>query len=439
MSSEYQIGAYPRDLALFVRDRWPMASAQGCSSLPGLPVLEHLISVCYQASLLREEERPVRFRLIFLAPDRFPPDQGPPAGLQRLLFRDRLPFTERGLKKLSPSVDFYGSLVGLWYDGNSGLSMWGMVHSGPRWAQSLHGGGKVFQPLPDSLVINVTNPGRITVSNGSSDIATLNAGEIVGPSMTVIDSMWIRSAFGTLGEEEHALHREARTSATKPWAAIDPEFFGIIKKQVFLRILGRIRANRHGGTLILIPDERKDEFLSENPYVRIKYRFVQEEPCSRFRTLMVKIANALAECHGSAEHPEKEVGWPEYLTGKNQTLSSLDESVFEWAHLVAGMTQVDGAMVMTQRLELVGFGAQISGKLEYVDSVAQALDPEGSKIRKEQTNGVGSRHNSAYSLCHALHDVLAVVVSQDGTAQLIKWNNGRVTVWEQLSPSLIEA
>jgi hypothetical protein len=206
-----------------------------------------------------------------------------------------------------------------------------------------------------------------------------------------------------------------------------------------LRILGRIRSNRHGGTLILIPDERKDEFLSENPHVRIKYRFAQEEPCSRIRTLMVKIANALAEFHGSLEHPEIEVGWPEYLAGKNQTLSSLDESVFEWAHLVAGMTQVDGAMVMTQRLELVGFGAQISGKVEHVDSVALALDPEGSEIREEQTNGVGSRHNSAYSLCNALHDVLAVVVSQDGTAQLIKWNDGKVTVWEQLSPSLIEA
>jgi len=138
------------------------------------------------------------------------------------------------------------------------------------------------------------------------------------------------------------------------------------------------------------------------------------------------------------EHIEP-VGWMEYLAGKNQTLSSLDESVFEWAHLVAGMTQVDGAVVMTERLELVGFGAQISCKLEHVDSVAQALDQEGSEIRKEQTNCVGSRHNSAYSLCNALHDVLAVVVSQDGTAQLIKWNDGMVTVWEHLSPSLIEA
>jgi DNA integrity scanning protein DisA with diadenylate cyclase activity len=102
------------------------------------------------------------------------------------------------------------------------------------------------------------------------------------------------------------------------------------------------------------------------------------------------------------------------------------------------MAQVDGAVAISQRLELIGFGAQISGKLERIDSIAQALDPEGREIRMEPANCVGTRHHSAYSLCNELHDVLAVVVSQDGTAQLVKWNEGMVTVWEQLSPSLIE-
>jgi hypothetical protein len=438
MASEYQSTAYPRDLASFVRDRWPTVSAPGCSSLPDLTGLDHLISVCYQASLLQEEGRPVRFRLIFLAPDRLPPDLGPPVGLHRLLFRDNLPFTERELRKLSPSVDFYGSLIGLWQDEKSGLSIWGIVHSGPRWTQSLYGGGKEFQPLPDSLVINVTNPGRITVCNGSTEIATLNSGKIVSPSIAVFSSTWIRSEFASIDDEELALHREARKHAKEPWAAIDRNFFETIKKQALMRIIGRIRANRHGGTLIAIPDELKEEFLSTNPYVKLKYTFVDEEPCRRFRTLIAKMANELAEFYGSPENPEREVGWTEYLTSKNQTLSRLDESLFEWAHLVVGMTQVDGAVLITHRLELIGFGAEISGKLERVDEVAQALDPAGIEIRKEQTHGVGTRHHSAYSLCNALHEVAAIVVSQDGTAQLVKWNDGMVTVWEQLSPSLIE-
>lgn len=439
MASEYQMRAYPRDLAVLAGKCWETGPDRQRTALPDPKVWEHLLSVCYQASLLQEEGRPVRFRLIFLAPDQFPPELGPPVGHHRLLFRDELPFTERELRKLSPSVDFYGSLIGLWHDEKGQLSIWGIVHSGPRWAQSLHGGGKEFQPLPDSLVINVTNPGRITVSNGSVEIATLNSGEIVFPSTAVFDSMWIRSAFVSIIDEELAMHRDARKVATKPWATIDPEFLATIKKQVLMRIIGRIRSNRHGGTIVFIPDEVKEAFLSENPYVKLKYRFVDDEARRRFRSLIIKMADALAEFCGSDENPEKTAGWTEYLTSKNQTLSRLDESLFEWAHLVAGMTQVDGAVVITHRLELIGFGAEISGRLERVDEVAHALDPEGTRIRRVRSDGVGTRHNSAYSLCHKLRDILAVVASQDGTAQLVKWNKGLVTVWEHLSPSLIEA
>jgi hypothetical protein len=434
--------AYPRDLALLVRGRWQsgeVSKNRDSDPLPEPSVLEHLISVCFQSSLLREEDRPVRFRLIYRAPDRFPSDQGPPAGLHRLLFKDILPFTERELRKLSPSVDFYSSLIGVWLDEKSGLAIWGIVHSGPRWTQSLYGGGKLFQPLPESLVISVTNPGRITVSKGSADIATLNSGRIVSPSVAVSDSKWVRSAFDSLADEELALHRQARKLATKLWASIDPEFFRTMRKQVLMRIIGRVRAHRHGGTLIIIPDERIDEFLTPNPYAKFKYRFVSEEPRRRFRTLILKIANELAESYGSHENPERIVGWTEYLTSKNQTLSRLDESLFEWAHLVADMAQVDGAVTISQRLELIGFGAQISGKLERVDEVAEALDAEGIEIRKDRADSVGTRHHSAYSLCNELHDVLTVVVSQDGTAQLVKWNVNMVTIWEQLLPSLIEA
>ncbi len=443
MASEFRIKAYPRDLAPVIQDRWHSGEISkgresDSDSLPEPPVLEHLLSVCFQASLLRDEDRPVRFRLIYRAPDRFPPDKGPPHGLHRLLFDDLLPFTERELRKLSPSVDFHGSLVGVWLDERNGLAIWGIVHSGLRWTQNLYGGGKLIQPLPKSLVVNVTNPGRITVSKGSADLATLNSGRIVSTSLTVSDSKWISSAFDSLADEELALHKDFRNRATKPWASIDPGFFRIMRKQVLMRIVGKIRANRHGGTLIFIPDELIDELLKPNSYLKFKYRFVSEEPRRRFRTLVVRTANELAESYGSHDNPEKEVGWTDYLASKNQILSSLDESVFEWAHLLAGMAQVDGAVVITQRLELIGFGAQISGKLDRIDSVAHALEPEGCEVRIERTDCVGTRHHSAYSLCNGLHDVLVVVVSQDGTAQLVKWNRSMVTIWEQLLPSLIE-
>jgi hypothetical protein len=56
---EGDVHAYPKDLAALVRQRW--------GDRPGLPepaTLERLLSVCYQAGLMREEERPVTFRLL---------------------------------------------------------------------------------------------------------------------------------------------------------------------------------------------------------------------------------------------------------------------------------------------------------------------------------------------------------------------------------------
>lgn len=129
----------------------------------------------------------------------------------------------------------------------------------------------------------------------------------------------------------------------------------------------------------------------------------------------------------------------EYLTSRDQILSRLDEAVFELAHFVSDMAQVDGAVVMTRRLELIGFGAEISGNLERVDTIAQALDSEGLQTRLDQNNYEGMRHHSAYSLCNVFHDVLVVVISQDGMAQVVKWKDGMVMVWDLVSPGLIYA
>ena len=92
-TSEFGIGgsqdayAYPKDLARFVRACWD-DHARGADGLgyepteaPETPILERLFSTCYQASLLREEERPVTFRAILAAPEDLPEAGGPPGEL----------------------------------------------------------------------------------------------------------------------------------------------------------------------------------------------------------------------------------------------------------------------------------------------------------------------------------------------------------------------
>src|SRR5512135_1994068 len=108
--------AYPRELVSFILDRWkdPLfaerLNAAGINpsiQLPDRSVLEQIISACYQASLMREEERPVVFRLIIRDHHLFLPDEGPPTGLHRLQFAKMRPFNEYELHRLAPAADFY--------------------------------------------------------------------------------------------------------------------------------------------------------------------------------------------------------------------------------------------------------------------------------------------------------------------------------------------
>ena len=70
----------------------------------------------------------------------------------------------------------------------------------------------------------------------------------------------------------------------------------------------------------------------------------------------------------------------------------------EVAHLVAALATTDGAVVMSKRFELLGFGGEISGKLADVGIVLRALDVEREEFEKESTQSVGTRHRSAYRL-----------------------------------------
>ena len=83
--------AYPPQLAQFLRHAW-----EGLPDPPPLldpPRLERVLTVAYQASLLRDEDRTVRMRIVVAGAEEFDPQQGPPDGLQPLLFATPVPYT----------------------------------------------------------------------------------------------------------------------------------------------------------------------------------------------------------------------------------------------------------------------------------------------------------------------------------------------------------
>jgi hypothetical protein len=116
--------SYPGELARFVRDRWGNdveGSVGGVNPLPDAAALEGFFAACYQASMLREEERQVVFRAIFAEPVLFDPEGRPPEALQRLAFPRSLPFDPRELRRLSMAADQQRTLIGVLRDGEGGL------------------------------------------------------------------------------------------------------------------------------------------------------------------------------------------------------------------------------------------------------------------------------------------------------------------------------
>ena len=434
--------AYPDDLASYVREHWEDSSKDAvgekdelADSLPAAPVLEALLSTCYQASLLREEERSVTFRLIFADPELFPEKEGPPEGLHRLEFTEPRRFDERELRRLSPAADFDRSLIGAFSDLDGGIRIWGLVHSGPRWLLSVQGGREPSAPLPPVPVIEVEGPGRLQVRKGSISVAELEGGRLSDSYTDVFASRWLPALFAPVRAELVELHEEARresAAAGEPWAPLDPDLPRKVGQQMVRRLVSTVRGARHGGTMVMVPPFRAEEILAGG-HVALKHTFTDSEPRRRYRTLIVRIMNRLAQTHGKGEEASypRAVGWEEYVASEDRELAELDEAIFEFSYLVAGLAAVDGAVVMTQRFELLGFGGEISGELPAVTSVHKALDLEGKRTAEEGTGGVGTRHRSAYRLAGALPDALVVVISQDGDAHFVRRKDGAVTYWDQ--------
>jgi hypothetical protein len=93
---------------------------------------------------------------------------------------------------------------------------------------------------------------------------------------------------------------------------------------------------------------------------------------------------------------------------------------------------------MAQPLEVLGFGAEISGQLPPVRRVARALNAQATRTRWESNLGVGTRHRSAYRLCHALPGVMAMVVSQDGSIRIMKRSGQRVIYSRHLGTGVLD-
>jgi hypothetical protein len=428
---------YPKDLVQELTVLWRLGppgmeiSSPGYRKLPEAEVLEELVSTAYQVSQMQEEARGLRFRLMLCEPEDVDEDGfGEALGLFTLSFTVSRPYNEYELLKLGPSIDYNNSLIGIRYRKGEGLQIWGLIHSGSRWMHVIHGGSKQATPLPPALGVNILGSGRLIVCRGIEILAQLSGGKIISPSTNVFRSQWVARRFGKVRSELASLHEQNPSRDPGEWARIDPSFIPALYLEFFKHVISTVRRSGHGGTIISFPAGMDDLVAHDNPYIDLKYRFDEGMPRNQLRKIVLRIMEVLARNCGRLYGPEYLAGWKDYVSLQTEELAQLDERVFKYARFIARLTGVDGAVVTTEGLEIIGFGGIIQGAMEMGGIVARALDPEGVRRQVERVESVGTRHRSLYYLCHKLHDVLGIIVSQDAKASVVTWNNEKVTFWD---------
>jgi hypothetical protein len=160
--------------------------------------------------------------------------------------------------------------------------------------------------------------------------------------------------------------------------------------------------------------------------LRLKYRFGQDEPSHRYRTLLFQILEGLAAASSKAS-----VGWSDFATNASSKMERLEQSVFELSRLIANLSAVDGAVVLDKRLGLLGFGAEVSAELPSPTRVWHARDIEGRDREPYDIENVGTRHRAAYRFVNDHPEGLAIVVSQDSNVVFVASREREVVFWEQ--------
>jgi len=423
--------AYPPQLAQFLRPVWE--ASPDAPPLLDPEHLERVLTVAYQASLLREEDRTVRVRIVVAPPEDFDVHAGPPDGLQPLVFEEPLPYTPEELRRLALAAKYHRALVGVTALPDRGrCQIWGIVQSGPGWIQVAQGArGPAPAPPPSALCVRLLGPGRMAVGRGLTTLAELRDGVVGGPGMDLFGSRWVPERFADSRAELarlHAQEREVGASRGEAWASLAPDLIRTVSQSMVRRFLASMVSAHHGGTVVMLPMAGASDLVGPRSPLRLKYAFRDGPSRWRYRRILLALMAALARAGARAGMAT--VDGDAYARLQNHEVSSLRDAIFEMSQLIGALTEVDGAVTMTTAFEILGFGAEIVGDLPHVTEVSRSLDLEGDDCVSEPLTADGTRHRSAYRLCSRVPGALVLVVSQDGGVRFVSTHGGAVTVWD---------
>jgi Probable sensor domain DACNV len=283
-----------------------------------------------------------------------------------LTFERTLSLNPATLAKLGPAVERPGIHLGIARDGND-LRIWGMTRTIPT----------------STFVLEVVDPGLLVVKHRRGESGKfVNVVVLEGDQLKVVDER-----ASTLPDCPNVL------SSLLGFHAPESDDDDV---NLLVELAVSMRAHKRGGSLLVVREGT--EHWRASIVFPVSYPVVPP---------FAELANLMHE----AALRRHERTWRD----------ALDQSI----QVIAGLTAVDGATVITDEYELLAFGAKIGrrdgrGRVQEV-IVTEPIEGSAAMTVHPAELG-GTRHLSAAQFVQDQQDALALVASQDGRFTIFSWS-----------------
>jgi len=291
----------------------------------------------------------------------------PAEAVRPLIFERPLPLDPSALTRVAQAVERPGIHLGVWRDRDE-LSVWGTTRAIPTL----------------SFVLEVAAPGLLVIKHHKGDEAGkfVNVAVLEGDQIKVVD--------------ERASTLPNCPAVVSSLLGYDSPTSWVHSVNVLVQLAVSMRAHGRGGLLLLVragTESWRESIVWPMPYA-------VSPPFSELAHLI-------------RETPD-------------QTRRRLwQEALGRTVDAIAGLTAVDGAVVLTDQHELLGFGAKIARRKGWpqVEKVMVTEPIEGATPRLVAPDQLGgTRHFSAAQFVQDQRDAVALVASQDGRFTIFEWS-----------------
>ena len=298
-----------------------------------------------------------------------PPEQ---AGLP-ILFEQPLPLVPEALTHVAPAVERPGIHLGVWRDKDQ-YYVWGATRTLPALC----------------FVLEVVDAGLLVVKRrrGQESGKFVNVAVLEGDQIKVLEHR-------TSGSPDDPAMVQSLLGADLSYLPAD-------STDVLIQLAVSMRAHGRGGSLLMVP--HGSQAWRESIIGPTRYALLPS---------YLELADLIREGPGEG----RKRSWQEALRG------AIDA--------VAGLTAVDGAMVLSDHCELLAFGAKIGRREGWprVEQVVYSEPVEGTEsILVHPSTLGGTRHLSAAQFGQDQQDSVAMVASQDGRFTVFAWSTQRQVV-----------